>query len=444
MPYSGLESNIIRRLISYVPVMTEITALLVQRREYREPNLLDEMEALATTAGYTILGQFDIVSPPSARFGIRTGKVEEITTWIEVNKPEFVLFSPPLQSSQIFRLMEQWKIEVRDRTQLILEIFDKHARTPQAKLQIEKARLKYELPFERYQIKIRNPDRPTQDQVGAGEDLLTKKLSEIKKRIALISTKLAKISDVQRLKKKKRSDEGFIEIAIAGYTNAGKSTLHKALTGSEVEIADKLFTTLSTKAAQLPVAGRQIIISDSVGFISDLPPPLMEAFNTTLMEISDADVLLLVIDGSDEIEEMMRKVYACLDTFGKIDASGIPIVAALNKIDLIDDDEVTLKRDYLQEEDLTVVPISAVTQSNLDVLVDTVLGELDPLTAYIIKLPLGNSGMSILSWLHEVGIVEAPQYNPDGIEVKVTLSLDIMQKLSQNVDVVSIEPLLKQ
>ncbi|MHA1577942.1 MAG: hypothetical protein ACTSU3_11335, partial [Candidatus Thorarchaeota archaeon] len=171
------------------------------------------------------------------------------------------------------------------------------------------------------------------------------------------------------------------------------------------------------------------------------PPALMEAFNTTLMEISDADVLLLVIDGSDEIEEMMRKIYACLDTFREIDAGGIPIVAALNKIDLIEEDEVTMKRDHLQEEKLVVVPISAVNQVNLDMLVDTVLGELDPLSLYIVKLPLGNSGMSVLSWLYEVGIVEEPLYNPDGIEVKVTLSLDIRQKLSQNKDVVSIEQL---
>jgi len=127
--------------------MVEATALLVQRRTYQEPNLLSEFQALAKTAKYDVIGQFDIVGIPSAKYGIRSGKAEEIRTWIEVNEPEFVLFSPHLSSGQVFRLMEFWETEVRDRTQLILEIFDKHAKSPQARLQIEQARLRYELPF---------------------------------------------------------------------------------------------------------------------------------------------------------------------------------------------------------------------------------------------------------------------------------------------------------
>ncbi|MFW9933271.1 MAG: GTPase, partial [Candidatus Thorarchaeota archaeon] len=231
--------------------MENLQALLVQRRAYNEPDLLSEFERIATTAGYSIHSSFDIVSPPSARFGISTGKVEEIANIIEVSEIDIVLFTPTLRSSQIFRLMERWQVEVRDRNQVILEIFDRHAKTQQAKLQIEQARLQYELPFEKHQIRMRlqkehTGDRPTTDQVGAGEDLLTKRMSEIRYRIGLIESKLKKISESQSLKKKKRSSEGFLEVALAGYTNAGKSTLHHALTGSQVEIADKLFTTLST------------------------------------------------------------------------------------------------------------------------------------------------------------------------------------------------------
>jgi GTPase len=320
--------------------MSESTALLVQRRKYRDPDLLNEFAALATTADYEIIGTFDIVSDPSAKFGIRSGKADEIKTWIEVNKPDFVLFSPQLKSSQMFRLMELWETEVRDRAQIILEIFDKHANTQQAKLQIEQARLKYELPFERHQIRMRlakehTGDRPVAEQVGAGEDLLNLKIQEQRRRISVITEKLEKISEAQVLKKKKRVKEGFIEIALAGYTNAGKSTLHHALTDSGVEIADKLFTTLATKAAELDLPGRQIVLSDSVGFISSLPSALLQAFNTTLMEVADADVIILVVDASDTIEEMNRKVDTCLDTFNEIGANGIPIITALNKIDLV-------------------------------------------------------------------------------------------------------------
>ncbi|MHA1882759.1 MAG: GTPase HflX [Candidatus Thorarchaeota archaeon] len=423
--------------------MDTVTALLVQRRLYKEPNLLDEFEALATTAGYTVIGSFDVVSAPSARFGIRSGKADEIATWIEVNEPDRILFSPPLNSSQIFRLMELWKVEVRDRTQIILEIFDKRARTPQAKLQIEKARLSYEAPFERHQIRMRlqnerRGDGHTKDQVGAGEDLLSKRLSEIRKRITLITAKLDKIIGVQKLKKKKRSEGGFIEITLAGYTNAGKSTLHKALTGSDVEIADQLFTTLSTKAAQIPLQGRQIILSDSVGFISDLPPTLMQAFNTTLMEVAEADVIILVVDGSDTATEMLRKVDACLDTFAEIGASGIPIVTALNKIDLLTESETTLQVERLEDDGLTVVPISANTETNIGNLVDTVLSELAPLSIYLVTLPHGDSGMSILSWLHEFGLIKQSEYAEDHIKVEAELSLETAEKLTQMPDVLSI------
>ncbi|MHA2380486.1 MAG: GTPase HflX, partial [Candidatus Thorarchaeota archaeon] len=311
--------------------MAEDTALLVQRRTRDEPNLMDEFEALALTAGYSVAKSYDIVSAPSARFAIRSGKVEEIATWIEINEPDVVLFSPRLTSGQVFRLMERWEVEVRDRTQLILEIFDKHARTPQAKLQIEQARLRYELPFERHQIRMRlqkehTGDRPIAEQIGAGEDLLNLRIHQIRKRIAVIQDKLDSISQAQSLKKRRRLKRGFLEVTLAGYTNAGKSTLHRALTGSEVEVADQLFTTLATKSAQLPLEGRQVVLTDSVGFISDLPRSLLQAFNTTLMEIGEAHVIVLVIDGSDSLLEMRRKLQACLDTFTEIGVNGISSV----------------------------------------------------------------------------------------------------------------------
>ncbi|MFX1544371.1 MAG: hypothetical protein ACFFCR_15290, partial [Promethearchaeota archaeon] len=197
--------------------MTDVKALLVQRRGRNDPNLLSEFEALATTAGYEVMGTFDIVSASSTKYGISSGKVEEIETWIQVNEPDFVLFSPTLTSGQMFRLMERWEIEVRDRTQVILEIFDRHARTPQAKLQIEQARLRYELPFQRHQIRIRLQqehvgDRPIADQVGPGESPLDIHISHTRKRIATIQEKLDTISRKQSLKRRGRERKGFEEV----------------------------------------------------------------------------------------------------------------------------------------------------------------------------------------------------------------------------------------
>ncbi|MFX1482110.1 MAG: GTPase HflX [Promethearchaeota archaeon] len=416
--------------------MVEATALLVQRRSHKDPDLLSEFEALATTAQYTVVGSFNIVSPPAAKYGIRSGKAQEIQTWIEVNKPEFVLFSPRLTSGQVFRLMELWEIEVRDRTQVILEIFDKHAKTNQARLQIEQARLEYELPFERHQIRMRlqkehTGDRPIAEQIGAGEDLLNLRIKDIRRRLAKINDKLEKINQEQELKKKKRKQEGFIEITIAGYTNAGKSTLHHALTGSEVEIADELFTTLATKASELDMPGRRVVISDSVGFISDLPDPLLQAFNTTLMEVSDADVILLVADASDSIDEMERKVRSCLSTFNDIGANGLPIIVALNKIDLLDASTVEERENVLLDICNVVVPISANHEINLDLLIDAVKDVLPQLCEYEILLPYGDEGMSTLSWLHEAGKIVSEKYSGSKIEVVAYLGSEVAQKLSR-------------
>jgi GTP-binding protein HflX len=426
--------------------MADTTALLVQQRKYKEPNLLDEFTALAKTAGYDIIGTFDIVSAPSAKYGIRSGKVEEIKTWIEVNKPDFVLFSPSLKSSQIFRLMETWDIEVRDRTQIILEIFDRHARTQQAKLQIAQARLNYELPFERHQIRMRlqkehTGDRPTAEQVGAGEDLLNLRVKEQRRRIAIISDKLEKISESQALMKKNRESKGFVEIAIAGYTNAGKSTLHNALTGSDDEIADELFTTLSTKAAELILPGRQVILSDSVGFISNLPSALLKAFNTTLMEISDADIIILVVDGSDRLEEMNRKIMTCLDTFNEIGANGIPIIAALNKIDFLDTQSIAEKKVYLEKITTHVIPISAKNNTNLDELLNVIKTILPHLWRYSIALPYGSEGMSLLSWLHESAVIESESYFEESIHVVALLGTEAEQKISKLLPVTAVKRL---
>jgi GTP-binding protein HflX len=426
--------------------MVEATALLVQQRKHSEPNLLNEFSAIAKTAGYDVIGTFDIVSAPSAKYGIRSGKVEEINIWIDVNKPDFVLFSPYLKSSQIYRLMETWDTEVRDRVQVILEIFDRHAKTQQAKLQIEQARLNYELPFERHQIRMRlqkehTGDRPIAEQVGAGEDLLNLRIQELRRRIAVISEKLEKISESQALKKKNRENKGFIEITLAGYTNAGKSTLHYALTGSDVEIADELFTTLSTKAAELNLPGRQVVLSDSVGFISDLPSTLLKAFNTTLMEISDADVIVLVIDGSDTLEEMNRKLLTCLDTFNEIGANGTHIIAALNKIDLMDEASIAERIALLEKTTTDVIPISARNKTNLDELLRSIDRTLPNLCRFAITLPYGNESMSLLSWLHESAIVESESYSVESIQVVALLNIEAEQIISRILPVASLRRL---
>ncbi|UCE09767.1 MAG: GTPase HflX [Candidatus Thorarchaeota archaeon] len=396
---------------------------------------MHEFESLAETAGYMVVGRFDIVGVPSAKYGIRAGKAEEIGTWIEINQPEYALFSPALKSSQLFRLMEKWEIEVRDRTQVILEIFDKHAGTPQAKLQIEQARLRYELPFERHQIRMRlqkehTGDRPIAEQIGAGEDPLTLRISEIKRRVAQISAKLKKISEEQTLKKKKRKRVGFSEIALAGYTNAGKSTLHRALTGSDVAVEDKFFTTLATKSSSLSMVGRQVVLTDSVGFISDLPPALLEAFNTTLMEITSADVIILVVDGSNSLEEMGRKIEVCQQTFNRVGVGGIPLVLAINKTDLLDENSIEERLVAFEDFNGSVVAISAKESTGLEALLAAVERSLPGLVRYSIDIPYDRSAMSVVSWLHDNAHVLSQSFDESVIHVEVYLSEEALDRLA--------------
>jgi len=179
------------------------------------------------------------------------------------------------------------------------------------------------------------------------------------------------------------------------------------------------------------MAGRRVVLSDSVGFISNLPGPLLQAFHTTLMEVSDADVILLVVDASDPVEEMERKVNACFETFTQIEANGIPLITVLNKIDLIDEESIAERIQHLPESCSLVIPISAEKEINLDILMEAVEAELTPLQRYRIVLPYGDEGMSALSWLHESGDVESEQYVGTDIEIIANLSTEIAQKFTR-------------
>ncbi len=198
-----------------------------------------------------------------------------------------------------------------------------------------------------------------------------------------------------------------------------------------MEIADKLFTTLATKAADLDLPGRQIILSDSVGFISNLPDTLLKAFNTTLMEIGDADVLLLVIDASDTLEEMQRKLDACLDTFNNVGANTIPIIAVLNKIDLVDPATLQDHIEILSDISVEVVPISAMNMTNLDELIAALERALPQLILCSITLSYGDAGMSTISLLHEEAIIESESYNEHNIVITAQLNYDLFQKLTR-------------
>jgi GTP-binding protein HflX len=259
------------------------------------------------------------------------------------------------------------KVEVIDRLQLILEIFAMRAGSPEAKLQVEYARLKYELPRIRERIRhglvVEQPGLK-----GAGEYELDVQYDAIKRRLVTLRKKLASISVRRAQVRKHRRRRGFRLVALAGYTNSGKSTLLNALTAGGARVDNLYFTTLTPRTRVIRGCGK-ILLTDTVGFIDGLPPWMVEAFKATLEEIFLADLVLVVVDGSDPIPELLRK-YRTVSEILKEHNSRTAIV--LNKRDLMSDSEIREKINLLNGFSVPVVAVSALRGDNLPALIELI------------------------------------------------------------------------
>ncbi|MEM3401810.1 MAG: GTPase HflX [Candidatus Hadarchaeales archaeon] len=345
--------------------------ILVERRERSEASLLGELEELARTMKHEVVGRVEQIRAPDPAYQIGRGKVAELARLVKATGAERVIFVNQLTPSQAFKLQKMVGVEVIDRLQLILEIFYMRAGTPEAKLQVEYARLKYELPRVRERVLAKlSVERP--GLMGGGEYEIRVHQDAIKRRLNVLKKKLATIAVERAQKRKHRKKRGFRLVALAGYTNSGKSTLLNALTVGGAEVDDRYFTTLAPKTRQLS-ASRGILLTDTVGFIEGLPPWMVEAFKATLEEIYLADLVILVVDGSDEVQDIMRKYRASMEVLREYP---VKIITALNKIDLLDDGELEKRLEFLSTLPQPVVPISALKGTNLDVLVDTIVASL--------------------------------------------------------------------
>lgn len=240
---------------------------------------------------------------------------------------------------------------------------------------------------------------------------------EVKRRINSIREKLKKIRKRRSLHRAHRLKLGFTSIALAGYTNAGKSSLFNALAEEIVPVNSELFTTLSTTTRIVALSGKKVLLTDTVGFIDRLPLTLIEAFHSTLEETIFSNLILLVIDISEPKEDMERKLSCCLETIEKIDASGIPIVTALNKIDLLTDSEIKNKIDTLENFALKAVPISALYKTNIHLVKQEIMNHLANFIQASFSLPLSNESMSFLSWLFSHTDVHTVKYKEDMVNV---------------------------
>ncbi|MEM2282527.1 MAG: GTPase HflX [Candidatus Hadarchaeales archaeon] len=341
--------------------------LLVERRSPGQPSRMEELCSLARTLGYEVKGKVEQIREPDPAYQIGEGKAREVSEMVRKLGVQKVIFGNPLTAAQAFRLSQMFGVEVIDRLQLILDIFAMRAGTPEAKLQVEYARLRYELPRARERVRqLLSTEQP--GRMGRGEYEVNIYYDTIRRRLTYLKRKLADISKRRELKRKLRRRRGFRLVTLAGYTNAGKSTLLNALTHARAEVDNMMFTTLTTRTRAIKAAPN-LLLTDTVGFIEDLPPWMVEAFKATLEEIYLSDLVVLVLDCSDPLPELCRKAKSCLEILSRY---GVKIIIALNKIDLLSPEELKTRIDFLNHSPYTFVPISAARGENLEALMETI------------------------------------------------------------------------
>ena len=351
---------------------------------------------------------------PDSKYQIGRGKIRELTALVKELGAEKVIFDNELRPVQAYNIAKETGVEAIDRFQLILEIFAKRASTLEAELQIELARLNYELSRAKEKVRLaRLSEQP--GFLGLGRYEVDLYYETIKRRIYRIKRRLKQIRKRRLLHRSRRIELGFSLISLAGYTNSGKSTLFNTLTKENVTTDQGLFTTLSTKTRAIALSRKRALLTDTVGFIDKLPITLVEAFKSTLEETIFSDVILLVVDISEEIEEIKRKVSVCLDTIKDIGATGVPIVTALNKIDLLTKREVEERLDELREVP-NPVPISALRGFNINLLKRELEKKTAPYVKASFRLPNGESP-SFLSWLYNRANVLETSYKEGTLEV---------------------------
>ena len=414
--------------------MSDGTPVVVAKRvDSGEDADLSEVSDLARAAGYDVVATLSQSRTEDAAYHFGEGKVEELAGLVAETGAAAVVVDNRLGPYQTYNIGGKLPagVEVIDRFTLILEIFGQRANTRKAQLQVELAELRYELPRAEAKASLAKRDeRP--GFMGLGEYDESRE-RDIKAQISRIQQELDDIADKEETRRERRRESGFDLVALAGYTNAGKSTLMRRLADDldvgenedlhpdldpTAESEDRLFTTLGTTTRRADTGTRDVLLTDTVGFISDLPHWLVESFESTLDSVYRADLVLLVVDASESIEAMRDKLVTCHDTL--YERNEAPIVTVLNKIDRVDDAELERKRAALDALAPNPVAVSGLTGEDVGALTDRIEAELPAWREERLLLPLADGAMSLVSWLHDHGNVEREEYT--GEEVLVEFS----------------------
>ena len=408
---------------------TEKRAVVAKRVDSGTADL-SEISQLATAAGYEVVGELTQTRTEDAAFMFGEGKVAELRDLVRRSGAGVVIVDNDVGPYQTFNIGGELPegVEVIDRFTLILEIFGQRANTRKAQLQVELAELRYELPRAEAKASLAKRDeRPGFMGLGEYDESVER---DIKRQISEIRDELESIADKEQARREQRRDSGFDLVALAGYTNAGKSTLMRRL-AAEIDVdenadrhpdldrtaesQDMLFTTLGTTTRRAEMEKRDVLLTDTVGFIADLPHWLVESFESTLDSVYRADLVLLVVDASEPVDAMREKLVTSHDTL--YERNEAPVLTVFNKIDRLAPGELADKRGALSGIAPDPVAVSAKTGAGVAELCDRVEAELPDWERERLVLPVTDEAMSLVSWIHDHGHVADEAYADDQVTV---------------------------
>ncbi len=364
-------------------------------------------------------------SRPDQTYYLGRGRFNEMKDLLAERPVDVVVINGELKPSQHFNLENGLKVECLDRIAVVLDIFASRAEGRESKLQVELARLRYQVPLMKEWVhSAKAGEHP--GFLGGGEYQVDVYYNIIRRRIAQIEEELRSLARDGDLRRGMRRYKGFRTVCLAGYTNAGKSSLMRRLTGEEVLVADRMFSTLGTTTRR--VGSSKILLTDTVGFLKDLPHFMVESFRNTLQDVFTADLVILVVDSSEPLFNVSSKVLAVQEILGRGVLNG-KLLVALNKMDQ-DPDRVTEMIAVIHDvlDPLSVIGVSAVTGDGVDQLLDTVNSFFRPPVLVRFRAQNGARAATEISRLYDDHFVESVDYS-DMVDVTFRCHEDDLEKV---------------
>jgi GTP-binding protein HflX len=390
-----------------------------------------ELEELTVSTGAEVMDNISaVIDQPTANLYIGKGKAEEIRLLAQELDVNLVIFSHDLSGTQQRNLEDVIAKKTIDRTQLILDIFAQHAKSPEGKMQVELAQLQYLLPRLVGKGVILSRMGGGIGSRGPGEQKLEIDRRRIRERIEKLKDDLRHVGLHRKTIRKRRKEKAIPSVALVGYTNAGKSTLLNALTAAGQTVHDGLFTTLDPLSRSMKFPnGQNAVISDTVGFLHDLPHNLIEAFKATLEEVIEADVLIHVLDVSHP--KINQHNLAVMEVLTELGVQDKPTVLVLNKIDrLIDQSWLG----QIKSEFSGSIAISAKTRQNLEELIQKIQ-EYFAEKILVLEVSIPHTRMDLVNFFYKEGKVIAIKYLQKSIKIEVSLPKTLLHKLEQDKDI---------